>query len=202
MVSWLAIGSFDGLNETFWWMGKIGVNPLAFPGRSAVIWQNRLGALGAVLLLNGLFAACVWAGLVLADRPGAFAEALPRLSLTLLPIAMAYHFAHYFPSMLVSLQYVIVALNDPLESGAHLLGVDWHVTTSFFNQHGSVRAIWLTQAGAIVAGHMLSVVLAHRVALQLCTGHRQALASQTFIAAFMLAYTWFGLWLLASPTAL
>ena len=30
----LATGSFDGLNETFWWLGKIGINPLEFPGRS------------------------------------------------------------------------------------------------------------------------------------------------------------------------
>jgi hypothetical protein len=33
----LGSGSFDGINETFWWLSTIGINPLAFPGRSAVI---------------------------------------------------------------------------------------------------------------------------------------------------------------------
>lgn len=31
----LGVGSFDGLNETFWWIGMIGINPPEFPGRSA-----------------------------------------------------------------------------------------------------------------------------------------------------------------------
>jgi len=202
VVSFLAIGSFDGLNETFWWMAQIGINPLEFPGRSAVIWQNRIGLAGAVITLNLAFALMVWLGLALVRATSRMREAWPRLALTLMPIALAYHFAHYLPSLLVSLQYWLLALNDPLDSGARLLGLDWRVTTSFFNQHASVRAIWLTQAGVIVIGHMLSVLLAHVVALDLFANHKRALISQIFVAAFMVAYTWFGLWLLASPTAL
>ena len=33
LLTVLACGSFDGLNETFWWLAQLGVNPLAFPGR-------------------------------------------------------------------------------------------------------------------------------------------------------------------------
>ncbi|HHB81750.1 MAG TPA: hypothetical protein ENK83_08440, partial [Aliiroseovarius sp.] len=165
VVTFLAIGSFDGLNETFLWMGLIGINPLEFPGRSAVIWENRIGLLGAVTALNLLFVAVVWLGLILAGGSVQLRAAWPKLALTLLPIAMAYHFAHYLPSLLVGMQYWVLALNDPLENGAHLLGMDWHVTTGFLNQHSSVRAIWLAQAGAIVIGHMLSILLSHAVAL-------------------------------------
>ena len=46
----LASVSFDGLRETFWWLARLGINPLDFPGRSAVVGVNtarparRLGA--------------------------------------------------------------------------------------------------------------------------------------------------------------
>ncbi|HHL20620.1 MAG TPA: hypothetical protein ENJ52_03735 [Aliiroseovarius sp.] len=201
VVTLLAIGSFDGLNETFWWMARIGINPLEFPGRSAVVWQNRLGLLGAVLWLNAVFAACVWLGLRAAGLRD-WRRAYSVLALSLLPIALAYHFAHYLPAALVSLQYWALAFNDPFETGARLVGLDWRVTTSFFNQHWTVRLIWLSQAGLITLGHMLSLVLAHGAATGLFDDHRKALVSQLPVAAFMVAFTWFGLWLLASPTAL
>ncbi|MCB1359447.1 MAG: hypothetical protein KDK53_24030, partial [Maritimibacter sp.] len=43
MVVLLGTGSFDGLNETFRWLAFLGINPLEFPGRSAVVWQNLAG---------------------------------------------------------------------------------------------------------------------------------------------------------------
>ncbi len=52
----LGSGSFDGLNETFWWMGLIGVNPLEFPGRSAVIIQNLVGLVLANIWLVSAYA--------------------------------------------------------------------------------------------------------------------------------------------------
>ena len=36
----LATVSFDGLHDTFWWLARLGVNPLEFPGRSAVTGAN------------------------------------------------------------------------------------------------------------------------------------------------------------------
>ncbi len=198
----LATGSFDGLNETFWWMARIGINPLDFPGRSAVIWQNRIGLALVFFALIGAFTLTVWLGLALAGASDRLGEIWAKMALTLLPIATAYHFAHYLPSLMVSLQYWILALNDPLDNGAHWLGLDWQVSTGFLNYHASVRAIWLSQATAIVVGHMLSVLLAHIVALNLFKVHLRALISQVFVVLFMVFYTWLGLWLLASPTAL
>jgi len=64
-----------------------------------------------------------------------------------------------------------------------------------------VRVVWLLQAGAIVVGHMASIYLAHKRALQLLIEPQRAAISQLPLAAFMVAYTLFGLWLLASPTA-
>ena len=75
----------------------------------------------------------------------------------------------------------------------------FYVTTGFFNTPGTVHAIWLGQAGAVVAGHVVAILLAHTLALRAFgTGQRAAL-SQAPLAAFMVLYTFFGLWLLASP---
>lgn len=202
-VSFLAIGSFDGLNETFWWFGKLGLNPLEFAGRSSVVTENLLGMAAAVILLNLIFSACIWAGYLLAGRPGDFRTLYTRLALTILPIGVGYHLAHYLTSVMIGLQYWLAALDDPLRSGLHILGLeDFHVTTGFLNQYNTVTAIWLTQAGAIVVGHIMAVILAHAISLDFFNSHKTALKSQVFIAIFMVAYTFFGLWLLASPTAL
>lgn len=202
-ITLLALGSFDGLNETFWWMAQVGINPLAFPGRSAVIIPNRFGMFAAVILLNIAFAICVWIGLALIGRSRDFHKSYCRMALTILPIAAGYHLAHYMTSAMVSLQYMVVALNDPLHSGASLLGLkDFYVTTSFFNQHHTVERIWLIQAGAIVISHMIAVTLSHAIALQAFGSHKAAIISQIPVTLFMVLYTYFGLWLLASPAAL
>ncbi len=198
----LALGSFDGLNETFWWMSQLGINPLEFPGRSAIAWQNRFGMFGAIVLLTACFGACVWGGLALIGRTVSFKSMFCRLSLSLLPIALGYHLAHFLTAAMVNLQYFLVALNDPFETGAALLGWErFYVTTSFFNQHHTVKAIWLTQAGTIVLAHIIAVILAHMIALKAFDNHRLAVVSQLPVVAFMLLYTIFGLWLLASPVA-
>jgi hypothetical protein len=200
----LASGSFDGVNETFWWLARIGVNPLEFPGRSAVVGQSVAGLVAANLLLFGLFSTCVWCGFKLATAAGessvVFKTLFCRLCLTVLPIALAYHGSHFLVSFLVNGQYVIAALSDPLATGADYLGLDnYQVTTGFLNSRDSVRRIWLTQAGLIVTGHILAVLMAHATIARLFRSGRQLLLCHTPIALFMVAYTWFGLWLLAAP---
>lgn len=196
----LATGSFDGLNETFWWLATIGVNPLEFPGRSAVVVQTLAGLFGSVVLLITTFAITVWLGVKLVGGQGQFAPAFGRFALSLLPIAFVYHVAHYLPSFLVSIQYTLAALSDPLAQGDDLLGIaPFYVTTGFFNVITTVRVIWLTQAGLVVLGHVWSVILAHRIAEEMFPGRRGALKATLPLSLFMVGYTFLGLWLLAAP---
>lgn len=53
----LSAVSFDGLSNTFWWLSLAGINPLEFPGRTAVMGLNTLGLTD--LLVNGQYAALV-----------------------------------------------------------------------------------------------------------------------------------------------
>jgi len=196
----LAVGSFDGLNETFWWLSTIGVNPLAFPGRSAVVLPTLLGLIGALGGLVAIFALTIWLGLRLVREKAELPKTFDRLALSMLPIAFAYHIAHYLTAFLVNGQYMLAALSDPLASGADLLGIQpFYVTTGFFNHIDSVRIIWLTQAGTVVIGHVWSVLLAHRIALDLFPDHRRASLATLPLSIFMIGYTMLGLWLLAAP---
>ena len=119
---------------------------------------------------------------------------------SILPIALGYHAAHYLTAALVGFQYVLAALNDPLARGQDLLGLGtFYVTTGFFNEQASVRVIFLTQAGAVVLGHVMAILLAHALAVRALGTTRRAALAQAPVALFMIAYTLFGLWLLASP---
>ena len=200
----LGSGSFDGLNETFWWLATIDVNPLEFPGRSAVIAETITGLLASNLLLILVFAVTTLLGTLLAhggrDVVRRFAQAFRLFAPALLPIALGYHIGHYLTSFLVEIQYALAAASDPWATGADYLGLGtFYVTTGFFNTQATIEVIWLTQAGVIVVGHVLSVLVAHAQALQLYANHKQALLSQLPLSVFMIAYTVFGLWLLAAP---
>lgn len=202
----LGTGSFDGLNETFWWLALIGVNPLEFPGRSAVILETVVGVLAAPALLVIVFGICTWAGTLLAGSGRAtsidsgFGPAFRRLAVSVLPIALGYHFAHYLTAFMVNVQYAVAAASDPFHSGADHLGLgNFYVTTGFFNTRDSVRVIWLSQCFAVVAGHVVAVITAHEIAKRVFGTGRRAVLSQLPVSAFMILYTLLSLWLLASP---
>lgn len=203
----LAAGSFDGLNETFWWLALIGVNPLEFPGRSAVAAEMVGGIIGAIFLLHICFALVVWIGDKLASQrvhqqvpQPSFATAFGRFSLSVLPIALGYHFAHFLPDFLVNSQYLIASLSDPLTIGADWLGLGtFYVTTGFFYHQETVRMILLTQCTAIVLGHMIAVLVAHAIALDIYRSNKHAILNQIPMAIFMASYTFLSLWILASP---
>jgi hypothetical protein len=65
---------------------------------------------------------------------------------------------------------------------------------------GSVWIIFSLQAGAVVLVHILAVLLAHLITIEKFPDRRSMLASQAPLALLMIAYTLFGLWLLAAPT--
>ena len=108
----LAAVSFDGISRTFTWLALVGVNPLAYPGRTALIAPNTAGlvALSTVLALG--YVTVVW----LADRIARMRAPTPRLLgtfvLAIVPIACGYHVAHYLPVFLVDVQYALRALSD------------------------------------------------------------------------------------------
>jgi hypothetical protein len=192
--------SFDGLSRTFWWLALGDINPLEFPGRSALMARNSAGLFAAFAMLGACYATAVALGWVLAGGTGRLRPALHAFVYSILPISIAFHFSHYLTALLVDGQYAVIAAADPFGTGLDLLGLDERrVTTSFLNTYEGVRAIWNLQTAAIVIGHVAAVALAHALAIRHFGAGRRAALSQLPLAAFMVLYTIFGLWLLSTP---
>jgi hypothetical protein len=198
----LSTVSFDGLLHTFRWLAFIGVNPLEYPGRTAVMVHNTAGLVGAFVVLSTAFLGCVWLGQRLIGARGTLAAA-GALVWSIAPIALAYHFAHYLVSFTLNAQYALAAISDPLSNGTNLFGTaGYHVLAGATTGAESAWVIWNLQAGAIIGAHVLAVVMAHVIAWRLHGDARRAALSQLPLAALMVGYTVFGLWLLSTPTGL
>jgi hypothetical protein len=114
---------------------------------------------------------------------------------TLVPIGFAYVLAHYFSLLLWQSQAMGYLISDPLGNGANLFGtsgyeIDYHVI--------SYAAIWYVQVAALIGGHVAGLALAHDRALVMYPDPEEAVRSQYWMLAVMVAFTSFGLWLLSS----
>jgi len=196
----LSTVSFDGLSRTFLWLGAIGINPLEFPGRSAVVWPGSLGMIATFVALSTAFLSCVWLGAAMAGERRAWYPAAGRLIYSIVPIALAFQAAHYLTNLLVDGQNAIIAASDPYGLGWNLFGTGtWHTTTSFLNTLDGVTLIFNSETALIALGHIVGIVIAHLIALRIFETPRKAVISQIPLAALMVFYTGFGLWLLSTP---
>jgi hypothetical protein len=191
----LAAVSFDGLSGTFWWLARIAVNPLEFPGRSAVQGVNTAGLLATWALVAGSILGAIALGRRFAGRTAPFWRDAGPWMLSFLPFAAGYHVAHYLVALLTDGQYAIVALGDPLARGWNPLGLgaNW-VSFGMLADDASVRAIWNAQFAAILGAHLLAVIIGLKMA---APARPLAHAPMTVL---MVLYTVFGLWLLSTAT--
>ncbi|TGT37731.1 hypothetical protein EN784_45710 [bacterium M00.F.Ca.ET.141.01.1.1] len=193
--------SFDGLSKTFFWLGLFGINPLEFPGRTAVIDSGTLGLGMTFALLTAVFLLAVFLGQRLARSDRSLAQSAGLLVWSIVPIALAYHVAHYLTALLVDGQYALASLSDPFALGWNLFGTaDMQVEAGIVAGAGSAWWLWNVQASAIILGHVLAVLVAHGFAWRLHPQPTRAALSQFPLTVLMIAYTIFGLWLLATPT--
>lgn len=197
----LASVSFDGLSRTFFWLGLNGINPLEFPGRSAMTGINTTGLLASFAALSTAFLLAAFAGEKLARSTGAFWTGAGLLVWSIVPIALAYHFSHYLTVLAVNGQYALVALSDPFGKGWDLFGTaGLQVFPGLTMGSAAAWLVWNLQAGAIILGHILAVLIAHMMAFRLHPDARTAALSQLPLTALMIGYTVLGLWLLSTPT--
>jgi hypothetical protein len=118
-----------------------------------------------------------------------------RFAHTLVPIAAAYVVAHYFSLLAYNGQDLWRLASDPLGRGSDLFGgagarIDYSIV--------SATAIWYVQSGALVAGHVAALVLAHDRALEVHGSARAAVSSQIVMLVLMVCFTLLGLWLLSA----
>ena len=188
----LAVLTFDGLSETFWWMALIGQNPLEFAGRSAVMWVNTAGLVSVWAMTSALILGILY----LSRRFGGSGFAAGPVMLGFLAIAAGYHAAHHLVTLLTTGQYTLFALNDPLFRGDSLLGLPmFYVSFGFLTQGETMGMIYAAQFAAILGAHLLAVVLTLQISAR--NGAVRAIAHLP-MTALMVAYTILGLWLLST----
>jgi hypothetical protein len=195
----LAAVTFDGLIETPVWAAALHAVREGRTGGLAALSDEGLAAI-AWVAFAALFA-LVYAGVVRAMAWAAQAASPPAglggwFVLTLVPIGIAYHLAHYHSLLLVAGQYAIPLLSDPFGFGWDLFG------TTLYRVDLSVvdaASIWYVSVGAIVAGHVVAVYLAHVMALRVYGDPRTALRSQVPMLVLMVYYTMSSLWILSQP---
>lgn len=115
---------------------------------------------------------------------------------TLVPIAIAYHLAHYLSFFVSAFQYLIPVASDPLGLGWDLFGTRNHFVRPAIVD---ARSVWYLAVGAIVIGHVAAVYLGHLLALREYPDRRTALRSQLPMVALMIGYTMLSLWTIGQP---
>jgi hypothetical protein len=189
--------AFDGLSRTTIWQdlrARVeGPYVLESPGL-ADLYGMLLAIAGLVATVAFVCVAYLVAvRIARAATGGTRPNLVPEFLLSLVPIALVYAVAHYFTSLIVQGQYAIPLASDPFGYGWDVLGtIDFQPNLSPF----APNTIWYLQVGALVAGHVAGLAIAHDRAVTLFPP-RPALRSQYAMLALMVLYTVAGMWLLS-----
>ena len=175
----LMIGTvtYDGLRETTFWYNQFGsrTDDMGFSTMMFLIMN-----LGTILFYRF---ACFFA-----IKVGGSDLKLNHVSNlfghTMLPIAFAYHVTHYLTLLLFESQTFFYRFNDPIGIGMNILNVG-EPTINYFIEP---LVIWGIQVAVTLLGHMLSVVLAHDLAVKLF-GHQQSDKTQYIFLFITVALT-------------
>ena len=153
-----------------------------------------VGCLGLIAVWLFMLWGYILIGRITAWTSGTGRDWAGPLVISLIPIAIAYNVAHNFSSMVIQGQSFVQLLSDPLGRQWNLLG-----TATWYPDIGLLDAqvTWYIALTSIVGGHMVSVVMAHRLAWRL-SPHRLLQATLP-LTCWMLALTALSLYILADP---
>jgi hypothetical protein len=119
-------------------------------------------------------------------------EIARRFVLSLVPIAIGYHLAHYFSYLVIQGQMVAPLASDPFGFGWDLFGAAGRPLDV---DAIDMRLVWIVAVIGVVGGHAAAVLLAHSAAIDAA----MRLAAQLPLVALMIGYTVTSLWILSQP---
>ncbi len=193
VILFLSTVTFDGFTATPTWGEIRALLADILPTHQGV---TTLGIVVFPVAFIAIFRFVAWLMGRTAGTPDPATQLARVFVYSLIPIALAYHLAHFLSFLLIQGQLIIPVASDPFGRGWDLFGTfDYDINIAIVN----ARFAWITAVTAIVLGHILAVYLAHVIALRTFPDHRTALRSQYPMLALMLAYTIASLWILAQP---
>jgi hypothetical protein len=203
----LSTVTFDGFMETPLHAGLlewIGSEPLFHPlllklhelGLDLIVVLDSLMLAVFPLLFLLVYLGFSWLAKEVSDSELPVMQIAGHFVLSLVPIAIAYHLAHYLSYLLLAGQLIIPLASDPFGTGWDIFG-----TTNYSIDIGIIGAkfVWYTAVIAIVVGHVFAVGVAHFVALRVFGSASVALKSQYPFLVLLVAYTMLSLWILSQP---
>lgn len=200
--------TFDGILETPMWAGILGRVAESQALRAPLIVLQNAGV-DLIALINTVALVvlpCIFVTVYLAFSHAIAMfggggrvptrDVLGYFVLSLVPIAIAYHFSHYLSYLLIAGQNIIPLASDPFGLGWDLFG-----TAAYRLEIGIVNAklVWYVAITAIVVGHVCAVYIAHVMAMRVFADRGAALRSQIPMLVLMVAYTMISLWILSQP---
>ena len=185
----LMIGTvtYDGLRGTTFWYNQFGSSTLDI-GFSTIAFFS----LNLIVIIFYRFAC--WFAIKISGENLNLNDVSLQFGHTMLPIAFAYHVTHYLSLLLYESQSTVYRFNDPLGTGLNLFDVN-EVTINYFL---TPVALWGIQVFLTLGGHMLSVVLAHDLAVKLF-GHQQSDKTQYIFLLITVGLTLQALFVLSVP---
>lgn len=194
----LSTVTFDGFTATPLWaiVENTLYNALPGPGATRLTVIGTVGLVLFAVAFVAIYRLFAWWMAAAAGGELAASATARLFVLSLVPIAIAYHLAHYFTYLLIQGQLIIRLGSDPFGFGWNLLG-----TAHYRPDIGIVgaRFAWYLAVIAIVLGHIVAVAVAHTVALREYSTRRAALHSQLPMLVLMVGYTMVSLWIIAQP---
>jgi hypothetical protein len=206
----LSSTAFDGLMETALWVGTfwtalyqyilIPIHGATTPLSHAVVEQLFFAYQTAALLLSpfvylGVYALILALAKLLIRSDVPLKTLLLSFGLSIVPIAFAYHLSHYYTLLQVQGPQLARLISDPLGRGWNLFGT----ARTAIKVVPDMDFVWHAQVVLIVAGHVVSVYLAHLQALRSFADSRSAVLSQIPTLLLMIVFTTSGLWILSLP---
>jgi len=187
----LSSTAFDGLQETqIWWqtLYHSALQMQTYPIERAVIF------FASPFIFFALYALAIWLMRLFTRTRLQFTSLLLRFTFSLVPIAIAYNFAHYFTLLVNGAQALLAMASDPLAKGWNIFG-----TAHYQVNIGLIDAkhVWYAQFSAILLGHIVATYVAHRIAVREFPSRAQVLFGQLPMLLLMVFYTVFGLWILS-----
>lgn len=185
----LMIGTvtYDGLRGTTFWYNLFGSSTLD-------ITFSTFAFFGINIVIIGSYRFACWFALKVSGEKQDLNNVSLLFGHTMLPIAFAYHVTHYLSLLLYESQTILYRLNDPYGIGWNLFGID-DISINYFL---TPVALWGIQVFVTLAGHMLSVVLAHDLAIKLF-GHQQSDKTQYIFLLITVGLTLQALFVLSVP---
>jgi len=212
-LAMLSTTAFDGLSATRIWVQLfwadpygiveplIGARPMAAIGE-ALPWYFRWQALCLVvspLLYFGGYLLTLFLAKRLTRSRQPIRPLILDFGYSLLPIALVYHATHYATLLLADGLKIFSVISDPFGYSWDIFGTAWKFRAPVLPE---MSLIWHFQVALILLGHIASVYVAHRIAVQRFDTRRAALISQLPMLILMVAFTIAGLWILVQPLTL